>query len=120
MAAEWRGHGAQPGGGNGGRSHAAPREGKRGEAERVEWELQSEREMARGVRRGRGVAGGVGARAWGHGGRGDSLRSWAPRGRPTGLMGGGREDGRWGPQPEKKMIKEIDFFPRFDYPLTLT
>ena len=33
--------------------------------------------------------------------RRDSLRSWAPRGRPTGLMGGGREDGRWGPQPEK-------------------
>ena len=72
MVAEWRGHRARPGGGNGGRSHAAPQEGKRGEAERVEWELQSERETARGVRRGRRVAGGVGARAWGRGGRGAS------------------------------------------------
>ena len=49
-----------------------------------------------------------------------SLRSWALRGKPAGLMGGGREDDRWGPQLEKKLIKEIDFLPKFDYPLTLT
>ena len=35
--------------------------------------------------------------------RRDSLRSWAPRGRPPGLMGGGREDDRRGPQ-----LKKID------------